>query len=155
MITINKFFAAALLITSALFTGNRAVAQTSGPLFNEVAHLDSLQFDAFNSRNLDKLMNYFDNTLELYQDNTGVRNFDQTKTAFGNLFKMNYVLNRKLVQGTMEVYPIKDYGAIETGQHTFSHIENGKLQASTYKFMQIWMKKDGVWRVTREITYGH
>jgi hypothetical protein len=56
---------------------------------------------------------------------------------------------------TMEVYPIKDYGAIETGQHTFSHMENGQLQAFTYKFMQIWQKKDGVWRVTREITYGH
>ena len=155
MKTINKYFAAALLITTAFFTGNRAVAQTSGPLFNEIAHLDSLQFGAFNARNLDQLMNYFDSSLELYQDNTGVRNFDQTKQAFGGLFKMSYVLNRKLIPGTMEVYPIRDYGAIETGQHTFSHIENGQLQAFTYKFMQIWQKKDGVWRVTREITYGH
>jgi ketosteroid isomerase-like protein len=155
MKTINKYIAAALLITTALFTGNRAAAQTSGPLFNEIAHLDSLQFGAFNARNLDTLMNYFDNSLELYQDNTGVRNFDQTKQAFGRLFKMDYVLTRKLVPGTMEVYPIRDYGAIETGQHIFSHIENGKLQASTYKFMQIWQKKDGDWRVTREITYGH
>jgi hypothetical protein len=155
MKTINKLFTAALLITTGLFTANSATAQTSGPLFNEIAHTDSLQFDAFNSRNLDKLMNYFDTSLELYQDNTGVRNFDQTKQAFGNLFKMSYVLTRKLVAGTMEVYPIKDYGAIETGHHTFSHIENGQLQSATFKFMQIWQKKDGVWRVTREITYGH
>jgi len=155
MTTFNKFFAAALLITAGLCANNRAAAQTSGPLFNEIAHADSLQFDAFNSRNLDKLMNYFDNSLELYQDNTGVRNFDQTKEAFGRLFKMDYVLTRKLVAGTMEVYPIKDYGAIETGHHTFSHIENGQLQSATFKFMQIWQKKDGVWRVTREITYGH
>ncbi len=155
MKTINKCFAAALLITAALFTSNRAAAQTSGPLFNEIAHVDSLQFGAFNTRNLDQLMNYFDNSLELYQDNTGVRNFDQTKQAFGGVFKMNYVLTRKLVPGTMEVYPIKDYGAIETGQHTFSHVENGQLQVGTFKFMQIWQKKDGVWKVTREITYGH
>jgi ketosteroid isomerase-like protein len=155
MKTINKYFAAALLITTALFTGNSAAAQTSGVLFNEIAHLDSLQFGAFNARNLDQLMNYFDNSLELYQDNTGLRNFDQTKQAFGGLFKMNYVLTRKLIPGTMEVYPIRDYGAIETGQHTFSHMENGQPQAATYKFMQIWQKKDGVWRVTREITYGH
>jgi hypothetical protein len=152
----QKYFATALfLLTAILFTSNHAAAQTSGPLFNEIAHVDSLQFGAFNARNLDQLMNYFDNSLELYQDNTGVRNFDQTKQAFGGLFKMNYVLTRKLIPGTMEVYPIKDYGAIETGQHTFSHIENGQLQAFTYKFMQIWQKKDGVWRVTREITYGH
>jgi hypothetical protein len=155
MKTINKYFAAAFLITAALCTGNRATAQTSGPLFNEIARVDSLQFGAFNARSLDQLMNYFDSSLELYQDNTGVRNFDQTKQAFGGLFKMNYVLTRKLIPGTMEVYPIKDYGAIETGQHTFSHVENGQLQSFTYKFMQIWQKKDGVWRVTREITYGH
>ncbi len=55
----------------------------------------------------------------------------------------------------MEVYPIKDYCAIETGQDTFSHVENGKLEVFTYKFMQIWQKKDGTWKVTREITYGH
>ncbi len=155
MKTLNKLITTVLLITASIFTVNCASAQTSGPLFNEIAQQDSLQFDAFNSRNLDKLMNYFDSTLELYQDNTGVRNFDQTKQAFGNLFKMSYTLNRKLIPGTMEVYPIKDYGAIETGQHTFSHVENGQLQSFTYKFIQIWQKKDGVWRVTREITYGH
>ena len=155
MKTINKFFAALILVATILFIGTRAEAQTSGPLFNEIANLDSLQFKAFNTRNLNQLMNYFDNSLELYQDNTGGRNFDQAKEAFGGLFKMSYVLKRKLITGSMEVYPIKDYGAIETGQHTFSHIENGKLQLFTFKFMQIWQKKDGVWKVTREITYGH
>jgi ketosteroid isomerase-like protein len=155
MKAINTFATTVLLVTAAIFTNNCAKAQTSGPLFNEIARQDSLQFDAFNSRNLDKLMNCFAGNLELYQDNTGVRNFDETKQAFGRLFKMSYVLNRKLVPGTMEVYPIKDFGAIETGQHTFSHMENGQLQASTYKFMQIWQKKDGIWRVTREVTYGH
>ena len=155
MKTRKNYFAVIILLTAALISGNRAAAQTSGPLFNEIAQVDSLQFDAFNTRNLDHLMYYFDSSLELYQDNTGVRNYDQTKQAFGNLFKMSYVLTRKLVPGSMEVYPIKDYGAIETGQHTFSHVENGQLQVNTYKFMQIWQKKDAVWRVTREITYGH
>jgi hypothetical protein len=155
MKTIHKYFAAVLLMTAALFTGNHAAAQTSGPLFNEIARQDSLQFAAFNARNLDQLMNYFDSSLELYQDNTGVRDYEQTKQAFGSLFKMTYVLTRKLVPGTMEVYPIKDYGAIETGHHTFSHVENGQLQVGTFKFMQIWQMKDGTWKVTREITYGH
>jgi ketosteroid isomerase-like protein len=151
----ENYFAIIIVLTVALIAGNRAAAQTSGLLYNEIEQQDSLQFDAFNARNLDHLMYYFDSSLELYQDNTGVRNYDQTKQAFGSLFKMNYVLTRKLVPGSMEVYPIKDYGAIETGHHTFSHVENGQPQVSTFKFMQIWQKKDGVWRVTREITYGH
>jgi ketosteroid isomerase-like protein len=153
---LKRILIAALLSGAAVtFAPIKAAAQTSGPLFNEIAHLDSLQFGAFNARNLDGLMLYFDSSLELYQDNTGVRNYEQTKQAFGGLFKMDYVLTRKLIPGTMEVYPIKDFGAIETGQHTFSHVENGQLQSGTYKFMQIWQKKDGVWKVTREITYGH
>jgi len=153
---LKKLIIAALVAGAAItFNLNSAAAQTSGPLFNEIARLDSLQFAAFNARNLDGLMQYFDDKLELYQDNTGVRNYEQTRQAFGGLFKMEYVLTRKLIPGTMEVYPIKDFGAIETGQHTFSHVENGKLQTGTFKFMQIWQKKDGVWKVTREITYGH
>jgi hypothetical protein len=128
---------------------------TSGPLYTEIAHMDTLMFDAFNSRNIDKLKQFFDPGLELYQDNTGVRNFTETIEAFTTLFKMDYILTRKLVPGSMEVYPIKGYGAIQTGKHIFSHIENGKYQEGTFKFMQIWQKKEGVWRVTREITYGH
>jgi hypothetical protein len=151
----HRYFATAFLIVAAIVSSNNIKAQTSGPLFDEIAHLDSLQFAAFNARNLGQLMNYFDSSLELYQDNVGVRNYDQTNQAFGGLFKMSYTLTRKLVPGSMEVYPIKDWGAIETGQHTFSHVENGQLQTGLFKFMQIWQKKDGVWRVTREITYGH
>ena len=51
------------------------------------------------------------------------------------------MLIRQLVPGSLEVYPIKDYGAIETGRHTFTHTENGKPQVGTFKFMQIWQKK--------------
>lgn len=151
----NTYFYVIVLLTVTFITSNQVAAQTSGPLYNEIAHMDSLQFYAFNSRNLDQLMQYFDSSLELYQDNIGVRNYDQTKQAFGGLFKMDYVLTRRLVSGSMEVYPIKGYGAIETGVHTFSHMENGELQKGTYKFMQIWQNKDGIWRVTCEITYGH
>jgi hypothetical protein len=150
-----KYFAIFLLATVAVSNSTRASAQTTGPLYNEISYMDSLQFGAFNARNIDKLKQFFDPDLELYQDNLGVRNYQQTVAAFTELFKKEYVLTRKLVPGSMEVYPIKGYGAIQTGQHVFSHFENGHLEKGTFKFMQIWQMKDGVWRVTREITYGH
>ena len=167
MKTTNKFLTSILIIVTsfslASFTNKETVNKetsqtdtpTSGPLYNEIAHMDTLLFDAFNSRNIDRLKQFFDTSLELYQDNIGVRNYKETIDAFSNLFKMDYVLTRKLVSGSMEVYPIKGYGAIQTGMHVFSHIENGKYQEGTFKFMQIWQKKDNVWHVTREITYGH
>jgi len=167
MKTTNKLLTIVLIIVTAFgtssFTANDTVKQetsqtdtpTSGPLYNEIAHMDSLMFDAFNSRNIASLKQFFDHGLELYQDNIGVRNYNETIEAFTNLFKMEYVLTRKLVPGSMEVYPIKGYGAIQTGEHVFSHIENGKYQKGTFKFMQIWQKKEGIWQVTTEITYGH
>jgi len=128
---------------------------TSGQLFNEIAHLDSMLLVAFNSRDLEGFKGYFNPGLELYQDNIGVRNYDESMKAFGELFKKDYVLTRKLVPGSLEIYPIKGFGAIETGQHVFSHIEDRKLESATFKFMHIWQKKEGKWRITRLVTYGH
>jgi hypothetical protein len=127
----------------------------SGELYNQIRQQDSLLFVAFNSQNLDGMKAFFDQGLELFQDNTGVRNYDQVITAFGGIFKQGFVLTRKLVPGSLEVYPIKDYGAIETGQHTFSHTENGQLIVGTFKFLHIWQHKDGVWKITRIVTYDH
>jgi hypothetical protein len=167
MKTIYKFLRSIILLVAVILsasfitkgTDKKQALQTdtpsSGPLYKEIAHMDTLLFDAFNSRDINKLKQFFDTNLELYQDNIGVRTYNETIEAFTNLFKMDYVLTRKLVPGSMEVYPIKGYGAIQTGEHIFSHIENGKYQEGTYKFMQIWQKKEGIWRVTREVTYGH
>ncbi|MGN6177596.1 MAG: nuclear transport factor 2 family protein [Mucilaginibacter sp.] len=159
----NAYILFTALIISAMccFTANaqtdidKEARAKSGDLYKQIAHEDSLLFIAFNSRDLNTMKTFFDPGLELFQDNQGVRNFDQVITAFGQMFKQNFILTRKLVPGSMEVYPIKDYGAIETGQHTFSHTENGKEIVGVFKFLHIWQKKDGVWKITRIVTYDH
>jgi hypothetical protein len=75
--------------------------------------------------------------------------------AFQGLFKMDYVLLRRLKKETVEVYPIKNYGAIEIGQHTFCHKENDKQDCGTYKFVHVWKFQNGHWTITKIITYGH
>jgi hypothetical protein len=75
--------------------------------------------------------------------------------AFQGLFKMDYVLVRQLKKETVEVYPIKNYGAIEVGQHTFCHKEKDKQDCGTYKFVHIWKLQNGHWLITKIITYGH
>ncbi len=130
-------------------------SSTSGKLYDEIAHADSLLFDAFNSKNVYKMKTYFDSSVEVYQDNLGVRNYQQTMEAFGTLFKKSGALTRKLVPGSMEVYPIKGFGAIQTGEHVFSHKEGGKMQSATFKFMKIWKKTGNSWRITRLVTYDH
>lgn len=124
-------------------------------LYKTIHEQDSLLFTAFNSRNIQALSKFFSMDLELYQDNTGVRNYQQTMDAFADLFKKDYVLTRELVAGSMEVYPIKGFGAIETGSHRFSHIENGKPESAVFKFTHIWEKTAEGWKIKRLITYDH
>jgi hypothetical protein len=64
-------------------------------------------------------------------------------------------IRRDLVRGSIEVYPIKDYGAIEIGQHRFCHKENAKEECGTFKFAMVWRKSDGLWRISRVLSYGH
>ena len=77
--------------------------------------------------------------------------FENFKKTFKNVDK----LTRQLVQGSLEVYPIKDYGAIEIGTHQFRHIENGKEEIGTFKFLMIWKKTDNLWKISRVISYDH
>ncbi|HCT29390.1 MAG TPA: DUF4440 domain-containing protein [Bacteroidales bacterium] len=124
-------------------------------LYDRILYQDSLVFEAFNSRNFDQFKQFFDDSLEIYQDNTGLRNYQQSMDAFKNLFNMDYVLTRQLIKSSIEVYPIKNYGAIQTGKHTFCHKENEKMDCGTYKFVHIWRYKDGNWKITRIVTYDH
>jgi Domain of unknown function (DUF4440) len=101
-------------------------AATSGELFETIARMDSAMFDAFNGHDVDRLMSMFTDDLDFYHDTGGVTNYEQTKESFGKLFANTPDIRRDLVKGSLEVYPIKDYGAIEIGEHVFCHKEKGK-----------------------------
>lgn len=64
---------------------------------------------------------------------------------------------RRLVPGSMEVRRIGDWGAIQTGHHTFhGRDEAGQdilLERGT--FMHIWEKTPDGWRIKRVISYDH
>lgn len=124
-------------------------------LYETILTQDSILFSAFNSRNLEKLKSCFTDSLIVHQDNIGVRNYNQTIESFKGLFEKDYVLKRQLIKESVEVHPIKNYGAIQTGRHTFCHTENGKFECATYKFVEIWENKNGQWKIAQIITYDH
>jgi hypothetical protein len=157
------FWVAAALITVCL-TANTTYGQQAKPyspvskeLYDTIAHMDSVMFAAFNARDLDKIMALFSDNLEFYHDKGGLDNHQQTREKLKTLFERNQNtgLRRDLVQGSLEVYPIKDYGALETCLHRFCHVENGKNDCGIFKNIMIWQKKDGQWKVTRVISYDH
>lgn len=127
----------------------------SRELVETIARLDEKTFDAFNAHNAAALMSMFTDDVEFYQDNDGLKNYQECFGDFKKMFATATDIRRELVQGSLEVYPIKDYGAIEIGSHRFCHTENGKEECGTFKFVQIWRKTGDSWKMSRVISYGH
>ncbi|BDQ12899.1 nuclear transport factor 2 family protein [Sediminibacterium sp. TEGAF015] len=124
-------------------------------LYKKVFTLDSALFAAYNSKNLAVMKTFFTKDLEWYQDNGGLIGFDQVFMNFQSIFNRDYTLTRSLIKETLEVHPIEGYGAIEVGSHQFKHIENGKLETGTFKFLMIWKNENGNWKISRVISYDH
>ena len=124
-------------------------------LYQEIAKADGELFAAFNAHDADKVVSYFDKDLEFFHDKGGLQNFDQVLSGTRSMFKQGTDLRRELVPGSLEVYPIHDYGAIEIGAHKFCHTENGKLDCGVFKFVHVWKKQKDGWKITRVISYDH
>lgn len=136
-------------------SGSKKAAATSGELFETIARMDATIFDAFNVHDVDRLMALFTEDLEFYHDADGLTNYTQSSEGFQKLFASTPDIRRDLVKGTLEVYPIKNLGALEIGQHRFCHKEKGKNDCGTFKFAMIWRKSGDSWKLSRVISYGH
>jgi len=148
-----------LLLTLFLVFSSQAqekkVAHTSQQLYNTIRVQDSLMFAAFNSQNLPLMKAFFSPSLEWFQDNGGLINYETVFSNFAQMYTRPYKLTRTLNDGSLEVHPIKNYGAIEIGSHQFKHIENGKLEVGTFKFLMIWKETNGKWQITKVVSYDH
>ena len=117
--------------------------------------MDAALSDAFDSHDINRLKALFTEDLEFYQDNEGLDRYEQTMKDFESLFAQDNKMRRKLVEGSLEVYPIKDYGAIEIGSHQFCHLEKGKDECGTFRFVHLWRRGDGAWKISRVVSYAH
>ena len=147
-----------LLLVLLLCTCSGMVAQTkktSDTLYTKIEHLDSVLFNAFNSRDTAVFKKFFTDDLEFYHDKGGLTGYRETIGFMRSTAKNNNGLRRDLVPGSLEVYPIPNYGAMEMGAHKFCHLENGRLDCGTFKFVHIWKKIGDEWKITRVVSYGH
>ena len=120
-----------------------------------VIELDRAMFDAYNAHDIAGLVALFAPDLEFFHDTGGLARYDAVKAGFTQVFANNPDIRRELVPGTLQVYPIKDYGAMEIGAHRFCHTENGKSDCGTFQFLQVWHFDAGRWQVSRVVSYGH
>lgn len=124
-------------------------------LYDTIMRMDSILFAALKERDTVTAKELFTKDLEFYHDKGGLSGYEQNIQAFKTLFTKENGLTRVLVPGSAEVYPIKDYGAIQEGKHQFCHPENGKMDCGTFKFIHIWKKENSSWKISRIISYDH
>ena len=120
-----------------------------------VALLDSAVFDAFNRCDIAKFASYFADDVEFYHDRDGL---SVGKANLTDSIKRNICgkVTRELVPGTLMVYPMRGYGALEIGVHRFHHPGHDDTQpVGEGRFIHLWQYKDGAWKITRVISYDH
>ena len=156
LITIVAMGASSMHLVEQIASGKAAgqLAQPSG-LQSEIERMDSVLFAAFNAQDFTALQTFFAPDLEFYQDNEGLENYTQTMKDFSEMFRQSSKIRRELIPGSLEVYPIKNYGAIEVGSHRFCHDENGQAECGTFKFLHVWRKTDTTWQLSRIVSYAH
>jgi hypothetical protein len=157
--TMKKLRTILLYLTAFIFCAVLSLAQTqqglppSDDLYKTIAGLDTTLFDAYNHCDLDKLGSMVAEDLEFYHDQSGLA---VGRRPFVDAIKANICgkVHRELVANTLEVYPLKGYGAVEIGVHRFTHPHDPTALGEA-KFVTLWRLKDGTWTVTRAISFDH
>ena len=139
---------------NAAWQGPGAVRHVPDQLFETVARLDEKLFNAYNHCDLPTMSSLITDDLEFYHDKTGL---SVGKKAFLDAIRDNICdkTQRELIPGSMEVYRLEHYGAVEMGRHRFRHPGHEEMGMGEGKFITVWRFKDRVWQITRAISYDH
>jgi hypothetical protein len=130
---------------------------TSGPLFDALARLDSVLFDAsFSSCDAAKANAIFSDDVEFYHDQAGFSGGAQVRENTRRLTAAcprGRGVTRTVVPGSLRVYPIQGYGAVQMGMHRFD--ERGAASSTLTRFVHLWRVQGGVWQLARVLSLDH
>jgi len=124
----------------------------SQELYNTIVHLDSVFFNAYNTCDIEVQSAFYSDSIEFYHDQGGLAT---SKKDILEATKKNICgkVTRELVKGSIEVYPINGYGAVEFGLHKFhNNTQKEDSPSRAGKFVIIWQHKDNNWKIKRVIS---
>jgi hypothetical protein len=151
------FSSALLVVILFAFAALPARAQSTAapdPLFQTIQSLDSKVFDAYNHCDLTTLASLVSEDLEFYHDKTGLA---RGRQSFIDSIRNNICgkVTRELVPGTLQVYPLAHYGAVEIGTHRFHHPGQQHDDVGEAQFIMLWHNNGNAWQITRVISFDH
>jgi hypothetical protein len=162
----NRF---TLSLVLALLAGPLC-AQRAGPaqsqeLTDQIAAADHALFSAFFDRcDIEALRGMVTDDFEMFHDKNGFMTKSGKEfidgiaaTCARQKTGEDYRARRELVPGTLKVYPLDNYGAVEVGVHRFFQLLPGKPEklVEVSQFTQVWKQEAGAWKLSRVVSYDH
>ncbi|QHL86572.1 DUF4440 domain-containing protein [Nibribacter ruber] len=159
----RNFLTSLFLVATGLAIFSCSVSKPTAPLpinpykpenaelYKTIASLDSTYFAAYNSCNMSKQAELYAEDIEFFHDRGGL--MTSKKDLLASIEKnICGKVTRTLVKGSLEVYPIKDYGAVEIGYHSFYNNQEPDAPMHPSKFIMMWRLKDGQWKISKVIS---
>ena len=146
---------ALLALLPALVSAQNQDAYTykipSQALYDTIVHMDSVYFNAYNNCDMATQAALYSDSVEFYHDRGGL---ETNKQKLLDAIRNNICgkVTRVLVRGSIEVYPVGDYGAVEMGLHRFINHQESETASKPDKFILIWRHLNGKWQITRVIS---
>jgi ketosteroid isomerase-like protein len=160
----------ALFLVLSLPLASPLCAQRAGPaqtqaLTDEIAAADLALFSAFFDRcDVETLKGMVTEDFEMFHDKNGFMTKSGKEFIAGIAATCarqktgeDYRARRELVPGTLKVYPLSHYGAVEVGAHRFFQLTPGKPEklVEVSQFSHVWKKEAGGWKISRVLSYDH
>ncbi|MBS1628108.1 MAG: nuclear transport factor 2 family protein [Bacteroidetes bacterium] len=115
--------------------------------------MDSIFFTAYNNCDIEKQASIYADSIEFYHDKGGL---STSKKDILEATQKNICgkITRILIKGSIEVYPINNFGAIEIGLHKFHNNQEPESNqpANGSKFIIVWHKTNAGWKMWRVIS---
>lgn len=149
-----RFFFATILFSALsvpLFGQDKTI------ISKEIYTQDSLFFSAFNKCDTTTYRTFLTNDFEFYHDLGGLHYIEEEMQSMREMCARNSHIRRALLKTTLGTQPIGKDRALEIGIHRFYHTNPGQKEklSGTYKFIHLWVNKQGKWKLSRVISYDH
>jgi hypothetical protein len=134
-------------------------------LREEVLKADAALFKAFfDDCDVETVRRYVTDDFEMFHDKGGrsITSGEQFVTITKDKCQrqrdgIDFLSTRERVPESVKVFPLNNYGAIETGTHRFYAVSKGKPNrlTETAQFAHVWKEENGQWRLARVLSYDH
>ncbi len=120
-------------------------------LYHQIDSMDKVFFDAYNTCNIEKQEAIYSDSIEFFHDKNGLIN-SKSELIKGTRNNICGKVTRYIIPGSIEVYSINNYGAVEIGFHRFYNNQEPDAESKPSKFIIIWKKEEANWRITKVIS---